>query len=232
MRNLRSARRSTITTAALLASIAVISLDPSAAGAYRTPVRHHARAARHRRHHAKGHTTVTVVHGPTGPQGARGPQGPQGPQGATGSTGATGPQGPGATLYTYDSTAPAAVEQNTPLGPAGAYRLTASCVQLAPNLIAVVLGASNTSPVLFDEAFTAEDEGAPASSSFFRLTQPASSLPQSLFGVASTSAGTKESYAQATMTLTSPTHGQLSVFEYVSEASNTCHLSVMWTPAG
>jgi hypothetical protein len=133
--------------------------------------------------------------------------------------------------YAYDSTAPAATEQNTPLGPAGPFHLFASCIQLGPKLVAVLLSASNPLDVLYDESFADEENGAPPTSVFARSTQTASVTPRGLFGIASTNAGTQESYAQSTLTLTSPVHGQLSLFEYVSEGNNTCHLSLVWIPA-
>jgi hypothetical protein len=215
MGNLRSPRTS------IPAALAALMLT-AAAGAQAAPQHHHgARAARHRKHH----THVSVIVGPAGPQG------PRGPQGATGSPGPAGPQGPGAALFTYDSTAPAATEQNTPLGVAGPLHLTASCVQLGSSLVEVVLGASHTSIVQYDEALTVQDEGATPTSDLWRITDPVTPLPQGLLGLAATGVGTKESYLQSTITLTQPAHGQLSVFEYVSQATNTCHLTAMWTPA-
>jgi hypothetical protein len=239
MRNkFRPSTVSTSTIAALLATVAMLVLDPGAALASPTHGHggHRAHGARSRHgHHRKGHGSGSRgpagPQGPQGPMGPNGPQGPRGPQGLTGNTGPMGPQGPGAVAYTYDSTAPAATEQNTPLGPAGPFRLTASCVQFGPKLVAVILATTNPLNVLYDESFTDQENGATPVSVFMRSTQTASATPHGLFGLASTNAGTQESYAQSTLTLTSPVHGQLSLFEYVSEGNNTCHLSVVWIPA-
>jgi hypothetical protein len=222
MRNLRSPR---ITLANMLAAVLATSALLGVASAQAAPQRHRAHSSRHHAHgHHHGHKTVTT-------SGPAGPQGPRGPQGATGPTGPQGPQGPGAVVYTYDSTAPAATEQNTPLGSAGPMHLAASCVQLGPNLIAVVLSSSQSNIVQYDETLGESSEGMPVVNSMSRLSAAISPVPQVLLGLGASSAGTKESFAQATMTLTQPVHGQLSVFADVSEANNTCHLSVMWTPA-
>jgi collagen triple helix repeat protein len=233
MSRIHSQLPSIATAVALLALLAV---GPAAAGAHTTPARgtRHAHSASNRHGHKAG---ARGKSGPAGPQGMTGPTGPQGPAGATGAqgpkgdTGATGPQGPGAIEYTYNSTAPAATEQNTPLGTAGPFRLTASCVQLGPSLIEVVLGATNANDVQLDYVRTATNEGSPVETWFNSFTQNQTATPSDLFGVASTSAGTKESYAQGHLTVTAPVHGQLEIFAYVSEASNLCHLSTVWIPA-
>jgi hypothetical protein len=165
--------------------------------------------------------------GATGPAGPTGATGPQGPQGLKGETGA---QGPGAVEYTYDSTAPAASEQNTPLGHAGPFELTGSCVQFGPKLVAVILGASNVDAVQFDEMRSEENNGVPTYTTFTRNTQIPSATPMPLFALAN-SGLSADSYAGGRLTVTSPVHGQLEVFAYVSEATNVCHISTVWTPA-
>ena len=67
--------------------------------------------------------------------------------------------------------------------------------------------------------------------SFSSFTQAISSTPAYLFGVTSTSAGDKESYAVGRLTVTSPVHGQLEIFAYAAEATNVCHISTVWTTA-
>ena len=57
-----------------------------------------------------------LVWNAAGRQGLPGQAGSVGPAGPAGVTGANGAQGPGAIEYTYESTAPAGSEQNTPLG--------------------------------------------------------------------------------------------------------------------
>jgi|GEM_PF-6717053 len=226
-----------VSIATTMSLLALLALGAVGASAHRTPARgaHKARSARkhHSRRKGHGHTTVSVklLAGPQGKTGATGPTGPQGPKGQQGDTGLTGAPGPGAIEHTYDSTAPAATEQDTPLGGAGPFHLTGSCVQLGPSLIEVVLGASNASTVQFDELRTDSDEGSPAETSFGRESASQTATPVGLFGMASTSAGSRESYASGRLTVTSPVHGELEVFEYVSEASNVCHISAVWTPA-
>lgn len=196
---------------------------------------HHGRGHGNSRCHA-GSSRITGIAGPrgaTGPSGPAGPAGPAGPQGSKGAQGipgAPGPQGPGAIEYTYDSTAPAATEQNSPLGPAGPFALTGSCVQLGPKLVVVTLGASNTDAVQLDEARTEENNGVPAFTTFARNTQTPSATPSPLFGLAN-SGLSAEAYAEGRLTVTWPVHGQLAVFAYVSEATNVCHISTVWTPA-
>jgi hypothetical protein len=217
----------TIASAALLLAALAGPTGAQAAAAHHRQPRAHGARKHHR--HGKGHTHVsTTVVGPAGPQG---PRGPQGATGNAGPAGPVGPQGPGAVLYTYDSTAPAATEQNTPLGPAGPLHLTASCLQLGPSVVEVLLGSSHPSAVQFDLFLTEENEGALPAGNMVRFTDPPAPLPVGLLGLAATSIGTQESYSHATMTMTDPVHGQLSVFEYVSEGNNECHLSAMWTPA-
>jgi hypothetical protein len=224
--------RSFLTSAATTTSIlALLAPGASSASAHRTPARGaHSASTRHG-HKSRAHRLPTGPRGKTGPQGPAGPKGPAGLQGAKGNTGSTGPQGPGAVEYTYNSTAPAFTEQNTPLGSAGPLALTGNCLQLGPSLIEVTLNASNPAPVQIDEMHTESDEGAAAFVLFSSFTAPASPTPAYLFGVTSTSAGDKESYADGHMTVTSPVHGQLEVFAYASEATNVCHISTVWIPA-
>jgi hypothetical protein len=219
-------RNSTPRTATAIALALCLAASAAQTATATAATGHHAHGARH--HKGKRHVRVTTVAGPIGPQG---PQGPRGPQGMTGSTGPVGPQGPGAVVYSYDSTAPAATEQNTPLGTAGPLHLTASCVQLGPNLIETNLGAANAEPVALDSTLSFQEEGAPDYTYMERFTLSPHAKPQGVFGIASTNAGTQESYGRSTMTLTSPVHGELDVYAYASEANNVCHLSVVWTPA-
>jgi hypothetical protein len=172
-----------------------------------------------------------VVWNAVGPQGIAGAPGSAGPQGQAGATGATGAQGPGAALYTYDSTAPAATEQNTPLGAAGPFSsLTGSCT-VSGKIVAVVLGAVNTHQVTYDQTRTEITNGGTTTTTFQTAVQPASSTPADLLGEAnSTSVG--DGYNHTSMIVTDPVHGDLEVFEHVSHAANTCHISVIWTPAG
>jgi hypothetical protein len=241
MCKIRSFLISVLTTMPILALLAV---GAASANAYWTPAhagrsqtiarsagRHHSRhkGHGHRKGHGKGGSSLPG--GPQGNTGLQGKTGPAGLQGPKGNPGPVGPQGPGAIGYAYDSTAPAATEQNTPLGPSGPFDLTGSCVQLGPKLVAVTLGASNANSVQFDQTRTEEDDGIPAFTTFARNTQPQSLTPVALFGLASTSLGTAYSYATGRLTVTSPVHGELEVFEYVSEVSNICHISTVWTPA-
>jgi hypothetical protein len=236
MFKVRSLLISAIATTSLLASLTV---GAAGASAHRTPAHlsRNSRGARRHHGHGKGRGTGKSLGGPqgkTGPSGAQGPAGPQGPAGAPGpkgDTGAPGPQGPGAVEYTYTSTAPALTEQNTPLDSAGPFALTGNCLQLGPSLIEVTLDASNRDLVQIDETHTESDEGAAAFVLFSSFIQAISPTPAYLFGVTSTSAGDKESYAVGHMTVTSPLHGQLEVFAYAAEATNICHISTVWTPA-
>ncbi len=238
--------RSLLSSLAVTASmLALLVLGAAVANAYRgTPARtagnaHSARKHHsHRKGHGKGKPSLlsgpqgsTGSQGDAGPQGKTGPAGPTGPQGPKGNTGPIGPQGPGAIEYTYDSTAPALTEQNTPLGNAGPLTLTGNCLQLGPSLIEVTLDASNRDLVQIDEMHTESDEGAAAFVLFSSFTQAASPTPAYLFDVTSTSAGDKESYAVGRLTVTSPVHGQLEIFAYAAEATNVCHISTVWTPA-
>jgi hypothetical protein len=219
-------------TATAISITALLALCAVGASADRSRTRgaDKAHGARNRHGHRRhgGHSAVKLLAGPQGKTGATGAAGPQGPQGIAGHA---GPQGPGAVEYSYDSTAPAATDQNTPLGDAGPFKLTGSCVQLGANLVAVELGASNADDVQFDQLRTSDDEGLPAEITFSRDTQTPSLTPVDLFGTAASSGGTKESYGQGRLTVTSPVHGLLEVFEFVSEASNECHISVAWIPA-
>jgi len=211
--------------ATAISLLALLVLGAASAGAHRAPTRGAHSASRHKGHRSRAHKLPT---GPAGPQGQAGPQGLAGTPGAKGST---GPQGPGAVEYTYNSTAPAATEQNTPLGVAGPFKLTGSCVQLGPSLILVALGASNADDVQLDYMRTDTDEGSPTETSFSSFTQIQSATPNDLFGLAASATGTKESYASGRLTVTSPVHGELEIFEYVAEVSNLCHISTVWIPA-
>ncbi len=206
-------------------SIIAVALGPAATGALGASS-HHAGG-----HHSHRKPSLVGPRGATGPRGPMGAIGPAGPAGATGATGATGAQGPGAVEYTYNSSAPAASEQNTPLGPAGPFKLTASCVQLGPTLLVVDLGASNALDVGIDNVRTEADDGSPTETSLDSFTQPATSTPTTLFGLASDATGTEESYGLGHMTVTWPVHGELEVFAHVSEGTHVCHLSTVWVPA-
>jgi hypothetical protein len=150
--------------------------------------------------------------------------------GKQGQPGPPGPQGPGAVEYTYDSTAPAATLQNTPLGPAGPFsELTGSCI-VSLGSVQVWMSATNSHPVEVDVNRNDQTNGTPPLTGFASFTQPAASSPAELSAEGnSNNAG--DGYAHTTMTVTSPSHGTLDVFEHVSHANNTCHLSVVWTPA-
>ncbi len=225
---------------ALIPSLAIavsfltaLTVDTSSASAQR-PIHGGRSAHRAQTRGGKGKSRshkVTLVKGPQGQAGPAGPQGLTGAQGQKGETGATGPQGPGSVEYVYNSTAPANTEQITPLGTAGPFQLTGNCLQLGPSLIEVTLDASNRAPVQIDYVHTESDEGSPALIWFGSLTQNASINPEYLFGVTSTSAGNRESYASGRLTVTTPVHGQLEVFAYASEATNECHISTTWIPA-
>jgi hypothetical protein len=217
--------------------LALLALGAAGAGAHQTPAHAGRNAHSARNHHSrrKGHgkgrpSLLSGPQGNAGAQGKTGPAGAAGPQGPKGDPGSTGPQGPGAVEYTYDSTAPAATEQNTPLGHAGPFELTGSCVQLGPKLVAVTLGASNADAVQLDEMRTEENNGVPSYTTFARNTQIPSATPDPLFGLAN-SGLSADAYADGRLTVTSPIHGQLEVFEYVSEATNVCHISTVWIPA-
>jgi hypothetical protein len=219
--------------ATTMSIVTLLVLGAVSASAHRAPARisRTAHSSCKHRGHSKSHCKAgtLLLGGPqrTGPQGPAGPQGPQGPKGESG---ATGPQGPGAVEYTYNSTAPALTEQNTPLGAAGPFQLTGSCVQLGPKLVVVTLGASNSARVEFDEVRSEENNGVPTYTTFARNTQIQSAAPSPLFGLANSglSAG---AYADGRLTVTSPVHGQLEVFTYVSQVTNVCHISTVWTPA-
>jgi hypothetical protein len=175
---------------------------------------------------------VALAQGPVGPAGPKGPTGPEGPagtQGPAGPAGKTGPQGPGAIAYVYDSTAPALTEQNTALGPAGPFSsLTGSCV-VNGNIVVTVLGATNSATVTLDETRIESTNGL-ASTTFRTLTQQASAVPADLLGEANTT-NVADSYNHTSFLVTAPMDGDLEVFEHVSHANNTCHVSVVWTPA-
>ncbi len=175
------------------------------------------------------------VAGPRGPKGATGSKGSTGftghtgAQGATGLTGATGPQGPGAVEYTYDTAAPAASEQHAPLGSAGPLSLTGSCTESAGST-SVVLGASNASGVNYDQTRQERLNGVPQATTLESTTHPASSTPSPI--VFQTAMTGNESSDKTSLTVTSPGHGDLEVFQHVSQSTKTCHMSVIWTPAG
>lgn len=217
--------------AVALSFLTALALGASAASAYRTPARSAHSPSTHHGRKSRSRKPLTGPQGKTGPAGPQGPAGPAGAQGPKGEPGSTGPQGPGAVEYTYTSTAPAATEQNTPLGDAGPFKLTGNCLQLGPSLIEVTVNASNKAPVGVDEIHTETDEGAAAFILFSSFTASVSPSPAYIFGVTSTSAGDKESYADGRLTLTSPVHGELELFTYASEATNVCHISTVWIPA-
>ncbi len=142
----------------------------------------------------------------------------------------SGGQGPGSVEYTYNSTAPAATYQNSQLGPAGPFsELTGSCT-VTGNIVEVTLGATNSDDVQIDETRTNATNGGSPLTSFESFTQPATGSPAPLLGEANDD-NLGDGYNQTTMTVAAPVHGQLQVFEHVSHANNTCHLSVVWTPA-
>jgi hypothetical protein len=223
-----------VLTGALLVSLAV---SVSGAGAYSSNIRghRHAHSASTGHGHGKSHKgPATGARGKTGPAGPQGPAGPAGAKGATGAkgeTGTTGEQGPGAVEFSYDSTAPAFTEQNSPLGDAGPFVLSGNCLQLGPSLIEVTINETNKSNVQIDEAHTESDEGAQAWTDFNMYTVGPNPTPAYLFGVTATSAGSRESYAEGRLTVTAPVHGQLEMFAYASEGTNVCHLSTVWIPA-
>jgi hypothetical protein len=93
------------------------------------------------------------------------------------------------------------------------------------------VNASNKVPVQVDEMHTESDEGSAAFILFSSFTASVHPSPAYFFGVTSTSAGDKESYADGRLTLTSPVHGELELFTYASEATNVCHISTVWIPA-
>jgi hypothetical protein len=219
--------------AAIAAILALLVLGATGASAHRAPTRgaHSASTHGHRSRIRKLPVGPRGKTGPTGPQGPAGPQGLAGAPGAKGEIGSTGPQGPGAVEYTYNSTAPAGTEQNTPLGVAGPFALSGNCLQLGPSLIEVSLNAANKAPVQIDDVHTESDEGSPTLIWFESFTQSVGPDPAYLFGVTSTSVGDKESYASGRLTVISPVHGQLEVFAYASEATNVCHISTVWIPA-
>jgi hypothetical protein len=224
--------------ATTMSIVALLVLGAADASAHRAPA-HSSRTAhssckqhsRGKNHCKSGPSLLSGPQGKTGPAGPAGAVGPAGAQGPKGETGATGAQGPGAVEHTYDSTAPALIEQNTPLGGAGPFQLTGNCLQLGPSLIEVTVNATNRDSVQIDDMHTESDEGLPTQIWFESLTQNASAAPMYLFGVTSTSAGDKESYADGHLTVTSPVHGQLEVFAHASEATNVCHISTVWIPA-
>jgi hypothetical protein len=194
--------------------------------------------ASHRHHPHGNHYVITStsqvspgVLGELEGHGVNGANGHAGATGATGATGTTGPQGPGAVEYTYNSTAPAASDQNTPLGPAGPFSdLTGSCTVNA-GIVSVALGATNQLDVAYDETRIMIENGSPAPTQLVSQTQAASATPATLIALPNDNA-LGDSYTQASLTVTSPVDGVLDVFGHVSYADNTCHLSVVWTPAG
>jgi hypothetical protein len=227
MRKIKLLIASTAVAGAMLASLTA---GACSAGARPAPRRDASGAGVRHSRKSRSHKPA-VVRGPRGAAGPAGPAGPAGAQGPKGETGAAGAQGPGAVEYVYNSTAPAGTEQNTPLGQAGPFALTGNCLQLGPSLIEVAINAVNKAPVQLDDVHTESDEGSPALIWFSSLTQSASPNPEYLFGVTSTSAGDKESYASGRLTITAPVHGELEVFAYASEATNVCHVSTVWIPA-
>lgn len=160
-----------------------------------------------------------------------GRQGEPGLTGAQGQPGQTGPQGPGAVEYTYDSTAPAAAPQNTRLGPAGPFsELTGSCT-VTGSIVEVSLGETSSNTVDVDQTREEVTNGGTPSTSFASFSQPPVSSPITLSAEANTN-NAGDGYNHTTLTVTASTHGTLDIFEHVSHANNTCHLSVVWTPAG
>jgi hypothetical protein len=160
-----------------------------------------------------------------------GQQGGPGSTGSQGQPGSPGPQGPGAVEYSYDSTAPAATPQNTRLGPAGPFsELTGSCT-VSGSIVEVLLGATNSNTVYVDASRNDVTNGGTPGTLLESFSQPAASSPTGLTGEVNTN-NAGDGYNHTTMTVNSPSHGTLDVFEHVSHANNTCHLSVVWTPAG
>ena len=47
----------------------------------------------------------------------------------------------------------------------------------------------------------------------------------------SNSNNTGDGVNRTSLIVTSPSHGDLEVYEHVSHANNTCHVSLVWTPA-
>jgi hypothetical protein len=170
------------------------------------------------------------VAGRQGEPGSAGAQGQPGIPGKQGQPGQSGPQGPGAVEYTYDSTAPAATPQNTRLGPAGPFsELTGSCTVIG-TIVEVSLGETNSNTVDADQTRQDLTNGGTPLTSFASFSQPAVSSPITLSAEANTN-NAGDGYNHTTLTVTAPTHGTLDIFEHVSHANNTCHLSVAWTPA-
>jgi hypothetical protein len=106
--------------------------------------------------------------------------------------------------------------------------LTGSCV-VSGNAVITAVGASNPAAVTFDETRVESTNGVD-STTFRTLTQQASAMPADLLGEANTT-NAGDSYNRTSILVTAPIHGDLEVFEHVSHANNTCHISVMWTPA-
>jgi hypothetical protein len=173
------------------------------------------------------------ISGPAGLSGApgiAGTAGATGPQGPAGLAGPAGPQGPGAAEYSYTSTAPAATDQNTDLGAAGPFSsLTASCT-VSGSIVSVLLSAVNGQAVTYDETRVEATNGVAPETTFQTVTQPPSTPPSVLIAESNTN-NVADGFTHDSLIVTSPTHGTLEVFEHVSHAANTCHLSVVWTPA-
>jgi hypothetical protein len=226
------ARQLRVPSAATLSLIALLAFGTAGASAHGTPAHVAQHSVCSHKTHGKNRCkldpkSLRGPRGATGPAGSTGATGPQGPQGLKGETGA---QGPGAVEYTYDSTAPTATEQNTPLGHAGPFELTGSCTEPSPKLVVVTLGESSADAVMFDEMRAEENNGVPTETTFARDTLIPSATPIPLFGLGNTGLSA-DAYASGRLTVTSPVHGQLEVFAYASEATNVCHISTVWIPA-
>ncbi len=120
--------------------------------------------------------------------------------------------------------------QNTPLGAAGPFSsLTASCT-ITGSIVSVILGTVNSQAVTYDETRVEATNGVGPVTTFQTLTQAPSALPSVLLAESNTT-NVSDGFTHDSLIVTSPAHGTLEVFEHVSHASNTCHLSVVWTPA-
>src|SRR5581483_1334140 len=120
--------------------------------------------------------------------------------------------------------------QDTPLGAAGPFaQLYGSCV-VSGGIVSVVLGATNPQPVDGDVSRTDVTNGGAPNILLEPLTQAASAVPADLIGEANDN-NLGDGVNHTTMTVTSPAHGILDIFEDVSHANNTCSIAVVWTPA-
>jgi hypothetical protein len=161
----------------------------------------------------------------TGPVGARGAAGAPGQPGQPGSPGSPGP---GAAEFTYD--APAGPASSTPIGTAGPFTLSGTCLFGGGLIDHLSLNATTSSNVIFDQGGQAVTDGGPPGAVQGTINFGVHPQPLMLLQL-SNSTMVNDSSSFTTLVLTTPVHGTLTVFQHVSLKQNDCHMSIVWTPA-